>query len=64
MPVEPITYADLGLPCPRPPYSPLDNLRLRLAGFPPARHYREPLREYVGWLLDDESRLETTEVRS
>lgn len=62
VPVEPITYADLGLPCPRPPYSPLDNLRLRLAGFPPARHYGEPLREYVGWLLADESRLEATGV--
>lgn len=59
IPVEPITSADLGLPCPRPPYSPLDNLRLRLAGFPPSRHYREPLREYVGWLLEDESRLGT-----
>lgn len=64
VPVEPITYADLALPCPRPPYSPLDNLRLRLAGFPPARHYREPLREYVSWLLADENRLDTTEVRS
>ncbi len=52
VPVEPIVYADLNLPCPRPPYSPLDNLNLRLQGFPPARHYLEPLKEYVDWLLD------------
>ncbi|MDD3717765.1 MAG: dTDP-4-dehydrorhamnose reductase [Actinomycetota bacterium] len=52
VPVEPIVYADLGLPCPRPPYSPLDNMNLRLQGFPPARHYMEPLREYVEWLLE------------
>ena len=51
--VEPIVYADLDLPCPRPPYSPLDNLNLRLQGFPPARHYLEPLREYVAWLLEN-----------
>jgi dTDP-4-dehydrorhamnose reductase len=51
VPVEPIVYADLDLPCPRPPYSPLDNMNLRLQGFPPARHYLEPLREYVEWLL-------------
>ena len=51
VPVEPIVYADLGLPCPRPPYSPLENMNLRLQGFPPARHYLEPLREYVEWLL-------------
>lgn len=50
--VEPIVYADLGLPCPRPPYSPLDNLNLRLQGFPPPRHYMEPLRDYIHWLLD------------
>lgn len=53
VPVEPIVYADLGLPCPRPTYSPLDNMNLRLRGFPPARHYMEPLREYVDWLLLD-----------
>jgi dTDP-4-dehydrorhamnose reductase len=51
--VEPIKYADLDLPCPRPPYSPLDNLNLRLQGFPLARHYREALREYVSWLLEN-----------
>lgn len=54
VPVEPIRYADLGLPCPRPSYSPLDNLNLRLRGFPLARHYREPLEEYVRWLLENE----------
>lgn len=54
IPVEPIVYADLGLPCPRPPYSPLDNLNLRLQGFPPARHYLEPLKEYIEWLLESE----------
>jgi hypothetical protein len=55
VPVEPIVRADLGLPCPRPPYSPLDNLNLRLQGFPPMRHYLEPLREYVSWLLENEA---------
>lgn len=52
VPIEAICYADLDLPCPRPPYSPLDNLNMRLQGFPPARHYREPLEEYVHWLLE------------
>lgn len=52
VPVEPIRYCDLDLPCPRPPYSPLDNMNLRLQGFPVSRHYREPLAEYVRWLLD------------
>jgi dTDP-4-dehydrorhamnose reductase len=51
--IEPIVRADLSLPCPRPPYSALDNLNLRLQGFPPLRHYREPLREYVRWLLEN-----------
>ncbi len=55
VPVEPILYSDLALPCPRPPYSPLDNLNLRLRGFPAARHYREPLEEYVRWLLENEA---------
>lgn len=55
VPIEPIVYADLNLPCPRPPYSPLDNLNLRLRGFPPARHYRQPLEEYVHWLLENEA---------
>ncbi len=55
VPVEPIVYADLDLPCPRPPYSPLDNMNLRLQGFPPSRHYLEPLREYIGWLLENEA---------
>jgi dTDP-4-dehydrorhamnose reductase len=52
VPVEPIKYSDLSLPCPRPPFSPLDNMNLRLQGFPPSRHYSEPLNEYVKWLLD------------
>jgi dTDP-4-dehydrorhamnose reductase len=52
VPVEPIKYSDLNLPCPRPPYSPLDNMNLRLQGFPTSRHYREPLEEYIIWLLD------------
>ncbi len=55
IPIEPIRYADLNLPCPRPPYSPLDNLNLRLQGFPPARHYRAPLEEYIAWLLENEA---------
>jgi dTDP-4-dehydrorhamnose reductase len=53
VPIEPIVYADLDLACPRPPYSPLDNMNLRLQGFPPARHYREPLEEYIEWLLEE-----------
>jgi len=52
IPIEPLRYADLNLPCPRPPYSPLDNMNLRLQGFPPSRHYKEPLDEYIKWLLD------------
>ncbi len=53
IPVEPIDYSELNLPCPRPPYSPLDNMNLRLQGFPPSRHYREPLGEYIRWLLEE-----------
>jgi dTDP-4-dehydrorhamnose reductase len=53
VPVEPIQRADLDLPCPRPPYSPLDNMNLRLQGFPPMRHYRDALREYVPWLIEN-----------
>jgi dTDP-4-dehydrorhamnose reductase len=49
--ISPIEYSDLDLPCPRPPYSPLDNMLLRLQGFGEARDYHEPLKEYVGWLL-------------
>ena len=51
VPVEPIEYCDLGLPCPRPPFSPLDNMNLRLQGFGESRPYAEPLREYIEWLL-------------
>ena len=53
IPIKPIVYADLGLPCPRPPYSPLDNMNLRLQDFELATHYMEPLKEYVKWLLDE-----------
>lgn len=49
--VSPIDYSGLDLPCPRPPYSPLDNMLLRLQGFGQSRDYHEPLREYVDWLL-------------
>ncbi len=51
VPVKPILYSDLNLPCPRPPYSPLRNLNRHLQGFQPARHYRDGLAEYVEWLL-------------
>ncbi len=51
VPIKPIRYEDLNLPCPRPPYSPLENLNLRLQGLPTARPYREGLAEYIGWLL-------------
>ncbi len=50
--VLPIEYTDLNLPCPRPPFSPLDNMLLRLQGFGQARDYHEPLKEYVDWLLE------------
>ncbi len=49
--VAPIDYSELDLPCPRPPYSPLDNMLLRLQGFGATRDYHEPLKEYVDWLL-------------
>jgi dTDP-4-dehydrorhamnose reductase len=52
IPVEPIKYCDLDLPCPRPPFSPLDNMLLRLQGFTPTRDYHEPLGEYVSLLMD------------
>lgn len=51
VPVERILYKDLGLPCPRPPYSPLENLCLGLQGFPLSRHYSAALKEYVEWLF-------------
>lgn len=51
VPVEPIEYCDLDLPCPRPPFSPLDNMNMRLQGFPASRPYTEPLEEYVDWLI-------------
>lgn len=54
IPVSPVTSTELGLPCPRPPYSPLDNMNLRLQGFPEARYYMDPLNEYVNWLLNED----------
>ncbi|MBN1288159.1 MAG: sugar nucleotide-binding protein, partial [Actinobacteria bacterium] len=51
--VNPTTSEELGLPCPRPPYSPLDNMCLRLQGFPAARYYMDPLNEYVQWLMQE-----------
>lgn len=53
VPVKPILYKNLSLPCPRPPFSPLDNLNLRLQGFSPARPYQDGLQEYVEWLLKE-----------
>lgn len=53
--INPIVHQELGLPCPRPANTALDNLNLRLQGFPPMRHYLEPLREYVLWLLEKDS---------
>ncbi len=49
--VQPILYKELNLPCPRPKYSPLENMNLRLQGFPSPRPYGEPLKEYISWLL-------------
>jgi dTDP-4-dehydrorhamnose reductase len=50
--VEPIRYGDLNLPCPRPPYSPLDNANLRYQALDGRRrHYRQPLSEYVYALM-------------
>jgi dTDP-4-dehydrorhamnose reductase len=51
--LQPIVADDLGLPCPRPANTALDNMNLRLQGFPPMRHYLEPLREYVTWLVEN-----------
>lgn len=53
VPVMPLVSKDLNLPCPRPKYSPLDNMCLRLQGFPVSRYYMEPLQEYVDWLLSE-----------
>lgn len=53
--VEPITAGDLALPCPRPPFSPLDNCMLRLNGFTTPEDYHRPLEEYVQWLLSKEA---------
>ncbi|OFW56865.1 MAG: dTDP-4-dehydrorhamnose reductase [Candidatus Solincola sediminis] len=56
--LKPIIHEELGLPCPRPANTALDNLNLRLQGFPPMRHYHEPLKEYVEWLLEEDGFLD------
>ena len=52
--VHPIATADLqpARPAPRPANSVLDNAVLRMAGFAPARDFREPLRETVVALMN------------
>lgn len=50
--VLPITTADLQppRPAPRPAFSVLDNMALRLSGIEPLPDYHEPLRRTVAWL--------------
>jgi len=50
--VDPVTTAQLQppRPAPRPAYSVLDNLALRLSGLPTLRDFREPLAELVAQL--------------
>lgn len=50
--VHPVSTSELDppRPAPRPANSVLDNMALRLGGFPPLRHYRDPLHELVGQL--------------
>jgi dTDP-4-dehydrorhamnose reductase len=50
--VRPISTADLQppRPAPRPANSVLDNAAWRAAGYPPLRHFREPLAELVAKL--------------
>lgn len=56
--VEPLAYGELALPCPRPPYSPLDNTNFRLQSLAKNRRsYREPLKEYVDELMSQSSEL-------
>ena len=45
--IEPTTTKALGRPAPRPENSFLQNLRWRLEGFPPLRHWREALGAYL-----------------
>ena len=49
--VVPITTAELGRPAPRPRYSVLDNLALRLMGMPLLPHYDDPLQRLVKELI-------------
>jgi dTDP-4-dehydrorhamnose reductase len=46
--IEPTTDAALGRSAPRPLFSALDTMALRMGGMPPLRHYREALTEYLG----------------
>jgi dTDP-4-dehydrorhamnose reductase len=43
-----VTTAELGRPARRPVFSALEPTALRLSGWPPLRHYRDALAEYVG----------------
>jgi dTDP-4-dehydrorhamnose reductase len=51
--LKPIVHEELGLPCPRPANTALDNMNLRLQGFPPMRDYHEALKEYMMWLAEN-----------
>jgi dTDP-4-dehydrorhamnose reductase len=46
-PVRPITTADLGRPAPRPAYSVLSSLNLKLSGVPLLPHWEESLASYL-----------------
>jgi dTDP-4-dehydrorhamnose reductase len=45
--VQPVTTTDYGAPAPRPPYSVLDNGRLRRLGVPPIGEWRQRLRLHL-----------------
>lgn len=46
-PVRPITTEELGSPAPRPAYSVLENLALKLADIPTLPHWEDALRRYL-----------------
>jgi dTDP-4-dehydrorhamnose reductase len=46
-PVEPITTEELGRPAPRPRYSVMRGLAIRMQGIEPLRDYREALRQFI-----------------